>query len=155
LISSKDVNIEPYKNELDENIEYHNEMISLMDWQHLFFNPMYKIPELQSFIRTKMEELENILEKTEWQERISKRGLGFLAIVTKMEPMIERKVALSKNIIWNDIPGMKIIIESINYELQKNPVSHYFESLIKLLRIFINDPQIINKFFKKIINKTK
>ncbi len=154
-MSSKDVNIDSFKSELDENTEYHNEMITLMDWQHLFFNHLYKIPELQSFIIGKMEELENILEKSEWQERISRRGLGFLAIIKKMESMIERKVALSKNIIWNDIPGMKIIIESINYELQKNPVSHYSEALIKLLRIFINDPQIINKFFKTIICKTK
>jgi len=99
--------------------------------------------------------IENVLEKSEWQERISKRGLGFLAIITKMESIIERKLSLSKNIIWNDIPGMKIIIESIHYELQKNPVSHYSEGLIKLLRIFINDTQIINKLFKTIISKTK
>jgi len=154
-MSSKDVNIEQYKSELDENTEYYNEMINLMDWQHLFFNPMHKIPEFQSFIKIKMEELENILDKSEWQERISKRGLGFLAIITKMESIIERKLYLSKNILWNDIPGIKIILESINYELEKNPVSHYSEALIKLLRIFINEPQIINRLFKIIISKTK
>lgn len=102
-----------------------------------------------------MQELDSILERNEWQDRISKRGLGFLSIVTRLETFIEKKVILSKNTSLSQVPGMKIIIESINFELNNTNVAQYSDSMIKLLRIFINDQQIINRFFKTIISKTK
>jgi len=130
-------------------------MINLVDWNCLFFNHIRKIPELFNSYSIKIKELEDILNKEEWQERISKRGLGFFGILLKLESIVERKVYMSKNIIWTEIPGMKIIIEAINYELKNNNVANYSEGLIKLLRMFINDYQISNRFFKSIIGKTK
>lgn len=155
LNSSRDVkNIEPNKAEW-ENTEYETEILAMVDWQNLFYNQIINIPELSSFYIDKMEQLDSILERTEWQDRISKRGLGFLSIINKLETFIEKKVMLSKNMSLSQVPGMKIIIESLNFELSNTNVAQYSDSLIKLLRIFIKDQQIINKFFKTIISKTK
>jgi hypothetical protein len=130
-------------------------MVNMLDWNSLFFNHLIKIPELFNSYSSKIKELEDILNKEEWQERISKRGLGFFGILIKLESIVERKVYMSKNIKWTEIPGMKIIIEAINYELKNNNVAYYSDGLIRLLRMFINDYQISNRLFKSIIGKTK
>ena len=128
-----------------------------MDWQHLFYNHLTKIPELSNFMKIKYEELETYLtKKIEWQDRISKRGLGFISIISKFEYFIKKKLSIAENkILWNDIPGMKIIIECLNYEFSTKEIAQYSDNLINLMKIFINEPIILNRFYQTIIKKTK
>ena len=128
-----------------------------MDWQHLFYNHLTKIPEFSNFMKIKYEELETYLtKKIEWQDRISKRGLGFISIISKFEYFIKKKLSIAENkILWNDIPGMKIIIECLNYEFSTKEIAQYSDNLINLMKIFINEPIILNRFYQTIIKKTK
>lgn len=151
--SSKDVDLSHLKEENDENCIPNNPIVSLIDWQNLFYNKLASIKEIK--LEEKLTEIDQILLKSDWQERMKRRGLGFLFILSRLEKYISRRIVTANNINWTDIPGFKIIIESLVHELKTKQVYSYPKPLLDILLIFINDHCIMNRFLRTIVCRTK
>jgi hypothetical protein len=127
--------------------------LSVIDWQFLFYEKIEKSPNLN--LSDKLQELDEIIHKKyTWQERISKRGLGFFYVVSHIANYVFKKLGKDTNINWLEMPGFKIIINSIIYELSIKEVHAYPKPLTDILVIFINDYGIMNKFYKIIVGRT-
>lgn len=150
---SKDVNLCGIKEDLEHNDILTNPVLSLIDWQNLFFDKLNNIKDFN--LPEKITELDQILMTSAWQERISKRGLGFFYILSKLEKYISKKIVATNSIKWTQIPGFNIMIESIIHELKTKNINSYPEPLTNILLIFINDYEIMNRFLKTILQRTK
>jgi hypothetical protein len=164
-IISKDINLKEFERKTSGNDEALtllpddntlNPINTIIDWENLFYRKldMY-IQDSENDIKEKLQQTDEVIKHQEWKERMSKRGLAFFSMVTKLEQYIMKKIVVTKNIKWKDIPGFDKIILAINYELANREVSSYPAQLIELLMVFINDADIMNGFFKTIISRTK
>jgi hypothetical protein len=140
-----------------ENVDISsNPIISLIDWENLFYKKLsihYAGHDLED-INEKLQETDKILEKPDWQDRLSKRGLAFFSMIIRLEEYVQNKIVVSRNIKWCNIPGFDIIIKAVKHELGNREVSKYPSQLLDLMAIFINDSDVINSFFSIIIKKT-
>ena len=93
--------------------------------------------------------------KSDWKDRLAKRGLAFFSIINRLEKYILNKVVKNIDIKWYNIPGFDIIINTIIHELKLREVAKYPAQLIELLTIFFNDSDLVNIFFRTIVTRTK
>lgn len=155
--------------------DYINPIVSTIDWDDLFYkklNPLLdklkknqkqsEITKQQSFTSgVDLNSYDGIIDKididlkvNEWRERLSRRNLGFLTVIKKLEDYIRSKIIVNRDINWEDIPGFDIIIFSIMNELKSREVSKYPKLLTEVMLCFINNVAIINLFVLVIARKT-
>lgn len=128
-----------------------NAFTSLFDWESIFFEK-YKLFDSFEYLN-KINSINQIICKEEWREKIKKKGLIFFSISAKIKKIVKGKIMWYKNIKWKDIPGFTIILDLVYHELVSKDLKAMSSSCITLMKGFINDSNIINKFVHAIITK--
>ena len=135
---------------------------SLILWEVVFYKRLESAlkginkDQTDCEIFEKLKETDTIISKeVEWQDRLSKRGLAFYSMVSKLEKYVGYKVVKNMDIKWANIPGFDIILDAIAKELQIKEITTYSPQLIEVMALFINDSDIINNFARIIVHKTK
>jgi hypothetical protein len=129
-----------------------NPVNSLIDWDSLFHEKYIRF-KFYNF-EFKQERLKRILEYPEWKEKIKRRGVAFYSTVLKLKTEIKKKLIAFRNIRWKDIPGFSVILDCIYHDLNIKEVKTISNSCVKLMKSFINDSVILNKFVQTMILKT-
>ena len=124
----------------------------IFDWSELFYNKIARIKEIH--FEEKSKKLKEVLNDCNWRQRISLKGLGFYNIIEQFEPYLLTKFEKNEDVTLEKVPGISVIKDSITEDLQSKPIYSYSTSLIKLLGIFIYNPNDVNAFYKIIINRT-
>ena len=124
----------------------------IFDWRELFYTKIGRIKEIN--FEEKSKKLTDILNNCNWRQRINLKGLGFYNIIEQFEPYLLTKFEKSEDVSLENVPGISVIKDSIIEDLQSKAIYSYPTSLIKLLGIFIYNPNDVNKFYKIIINRT-
>lgn len=129
-----------------------NPVNSLLDWNTLFYDQYRQFKEFD--LESKQARIMKLLDSKSWKEVLTRRGPTFISIVFQIRNYIKQKIVLSKNIRWQDLPGFRVIIESIFNDLIKRDVKHISNGLIDLMKGFVNDSSILNRFISIIVNRT-
>ena len=124
----------------------------IFDWKELFYTKIARIKEIN--FEEKSKKLTEILNNCNWRNRISLKGLGYYNIIEQFEPYLLTKFEKSEDVSLENVPGISVIKDSIIEDLESKAIYSYPTSLIKLLGIFIYNPNDVNKFYKIIINRT-
>lgn len=136
----------------DQKIDQIKNYNYVFDWGELFYNRVEKIKGTN--MAEKKKELQAVLSKSNWRERIKLKGLGFYSIISHFEKYLYSKYEKKEEVNLDSAPGIVEIKNSIIAELKSKPVVQYPQSLVNLLGIFIYNPNDINKFYKIIIEHT-
>ena len=138
-----------YKIDANEmNISYNY----VIDWNDLFYSKIKKIKEIK--FEEKKKKLIDEINSLHWRERICKKGLGFYSIIARFENYLFSEFDNKEEVSLDHVPGINEIKKSIIDEIEKKPISSISPNLIKLLNIFIYNPNDVNDFFKIIVNRT-
>lgn len=129
-----------------------NPFNTLIDWESLFHEKYKKFPEYNYDL--KKDKLKQILNINGWKEKIKKRGIAFYSIILKLKSYIKSKIIAIRSIRWKDIPGFSIILDCVYHDLLSKDVKTISTSCINLMKSFINDSIILNKFVQAMILKT-
>lgn len=129
-----------------------NPVNSLIDWDLLFFERYKKFGEF--YFDSKQAKLKNIINNKEWKEKLKKRGPAFISIIIQIKSYIKRKIVLTRNIRWKDIPGFVLLLNTIYYDLLNKEVKSISTACISLMKSFINDSSILNRFIQIIVSRT-
>ncbi len=124
----------------------------VFDWDGLFYNRIKNLKEINYLEKEKL--LLEALKNSNWQERIRHKDLSFYNILSNFEPYLISKFENKEEVNLEIVPGMAEIKNSIISELENKSVTEYSHSFIRLLDIFIYNPNDINLFYRIIINKT-
>ena len=141
------------KNIIEDNF-LNNPVNSLIDWELLFFSRFKKFKDKSFFEDSLKKKLFKVLEANEWKEKLKKRGPTFVLIILEMKHYIKKKIVISRNVRWKDIPGFSLILECIYNDLKNKEAKSISNAGINLMKSFINDSTILNKFINAIINNT-
>jgi len=119
--------------------KYEGAISHIFDWDKYFY----------SFLPTDSEQkvendkiLKVIIENSKWHERIKKRGVGFLLIVTEWAKYV-KSALVRKNIFWQDIPGYKIIVKAVLRELQKRPLMCYPDAFLDASMALLSNEKVM------------
>ena len=106
--------------------KYEGAIAHIFDWDRYFYSHLPKDNE-QKKENDKI--LKYILENSRWHDRIKKRGVGFLLIITEWAKYVKQAV-IKRNIFWQDVPGYKTIVKAVLREFQKRPLMLYPDALL-------------------------
>lgn len=148
-INQDDVGIDEI-NEVDFTLV--NPVNSMIDWELLYFQRYRHFTNF--YYDEKNLEIKKIINNSEWKEKLSKRGPSFISIVLQIKTYIKKKVVLNRNIRWRDIPGFVLILDCVYNELIKKEAKFISNQMTNLMKSFINDSTIMNKFIQVIISRT-
>ena len=76
-------------------------MSKLFDWNKYFYKALSQLcnaKELSTFMENTLH-LDTALKQRKWQERIKKRGIGFMLIVTEWAKCVKHQIHKT-NILW-------------------------------------------------------
>ena len=122
------------------NKKYEGAIAHIFDWDRYFYSHLPKDNE-QKKENDKI--LEHILENTRWHDRIKKRGVGFLLIITEWAKYVKQAV-IKRNIFWQDVPGYKTIVKAVLREIQKRPLLSYPDSLLDASMALLSNEKVMH-----------
>lgn len=105
---------------------YEGAIAHIFDWDKYFYSHLPKSNE-QKIENDKM--LMQIIDNSKWHDRMKKRGVGFLLIITEWAKYVKAAV-VRKNIFWQDVPGYKVIVKAVLREMQKRQLLLYPDALV-------------------------
>lgn len=141
--------LNPSYEQKSEEIKNYN---YIFDWGELFYSRLKKVPGIN--LEEKEKELEKILEKSGWRDRIRVKGVGFYSILSHFDNYLYSRYEKNQELNLDAAPGITVIKNSIIAELENKPVYSYPQSLIDILSVFIYNANDMNRFYKVIISKT-
>lgn len=97
----------------------------LLDWQTNFYEPLKTLPKFEE----NYSKLKTILENERWKERMSKRGIPFFSFLTHWVNYVEKVSLVSKNVVWQCLPGYTKLVKALLNAMKIRDVSEYPDSL--------------------------
>lgn len=88
-----------------------------------------------------------------WQNRVKKRSLAYFQIIKRWGDFIQQTVQIN-HLFWQDIPGYKMIVRSILYELKTRPVNEYPDPLVEVTLALIQNSELLSTFVTIIFSRT-
>ncbi len=88
-----------------------------------------------------------------WQNRVKKRSLAYFQIIKRWGDFIQQTVQIN-HLFWQDIPGYKMIVRSILYELKTRPVNEYPDPLVEVTLTLIQNSELLSTFVTIIFSRT-
>ena len=93
------------------------------------------------------------MDLSEWNERISKRGIAFFKFIEYWTSYVLR--IMTNNLIpWQDIPGYVILIKAVLYEVKIRKVTNYPEALKEACCALLANENILTILVNIIFKKT-
>ena len=142
----------------DDDLEdYVNPIFLTIDWERLFYEKLDLInPEKKADedIAATQKKLDTTLESIEWKSRMMHKGNGFLGLIKYLVEYIKSKIVVDREIAWEDIPGFEQILFVIVNELKTKNMALLSKTFIDVMNCFVNEPEIINVFFRVIVLNT-
>jgi hypothetical protein len=105
---------------------YEGAIAHVFDWERYFYS---HLPDGNEQKKESDRILKSCIQSTKWHERIKKRGVGFLLIVTEWAKYVKTAV-VRRNVFWQDVPGYKTIVKAVLREMQNRPLLLYPDALI-------------------------
>lgn len=92
--------------------------------------------------------LKQTVQNIKWHDRMKKRGVGFLLIITEWAKYIKNAV-VRRNVFWQDVPGYKIIVKAVLREIQKRSLLLYPDALIDCSMALLSNEKVrMNLIFR-------
>ena len=108
------------------------------DWDRYFYD---HLPEENEQKKESDRILKASIESNKWHDRIKKRGIGFLLIITEWAKYVKSAI-VRKNIFWQDVPGYKIIVKGVLREMQQRPLLLYPDALIDATMALLSNEKV-------------
>jgi hypothetical protein len=105
---------------------YEGAIAHIFDWEHYFYS---HLPDGNEQKKESDRILKSCIQSTKWHDRIKKRGVGFLLIVTEWAKYVKLSV-VRRNVFWQDVPGYKTIVKAVLREMQNRSLLLYPDALI-------------------------
>ena len=117
---------------------YEGAITQIFDWDRYFYSHLPTDNEQQK-------ESDRILKQTvnnnKWHDRMKKRGIGFLLIITEWAKYVKSAV-VKRNVFWQDVPGYKIIVKAVLREMQKRSLLLYPDALIDWTMALLSNEKV-------------
>ena len=117
---------------------YEGAIAHIFDWDRYFYS---HLPDDNEQKRESDRLLKNTVQSVKWHDRMKKRGVGFLLIVTEWAKYVKSAV-VRRNVFWQDVPGYKIIVKAVLRETQKRPLLLYPDALVDATMALLSNEKV-------------
>jgi hypothetical protein len=94
--------------------------------------------------------LNSALGSDRWKHRLQKRGVAFFLII-KQWAIYVKKILVSNNVSWKDVPGYKSILKAVLLEMKERDVANYPDALKEATCALLYNEKLINIFVTLIL----